>query len=164
MVAKKHQVAQSHVFLLKQDVAVRGMEIHGEEVVPASSLSNYERIFDHLHLDHDCEITTVSVAHVNGYSLRENVTVFMEWNDEFPVFGCVQQVLLVNCKIHLVIQPWKTRWFSRHYHAYGVEKNARDELKVKTPSELRDNKPVHVVNSYDPDDANHYVAVRFQLS
>lgn len=161
-IAKKHQSAQSHEFILKEDVEFRGIEIHGQGVTDAIELTDAVR--EALGCQPDEKVIVVKSAVVNGYEYRPNSLVVVTWNSEDPEFGEVQQIVHMNSKVTFVIQPWKTKYFDHHYHSYAVEKTTNTELVAKTPSELGDYRPVHAVNTHDERDSNLYVAVRFMLA
>ena len=161
-IATKHQVAQAHGFILNEDVEFRGVEIHGQDVMNAIEMTDAEReVAGYVVND---AVVVVKSAVVNGYEYRPNSLVIVAWGSDYPEFGEVQRIIQANSQISLIIQPWTTKYFDRHYHAYAVDKNSNEGLIVKTPTELGDYKPVHAVNSQDERDKNLYVAVRFTLA
>ncbi|XP_072045638.1 uncharacterized protein [Amphiura filiformis] len=161
-VAKKHQIGQSHGFLLKQNVTVKGTEVFGQELCPASRLTDEE--FTMLGCALDSEIVVATAVEVNGYRIRPTSLVLTKWNEENPEFGEVEKIVLTETTINLLIRPLETLRFNHHLHCYAVKTTADLGIILKNAEELGDFRPVHVVKSYCETDHNDYISVRFQLA
>ena len=163
-VAKKHQLGQSYEFLLKEDIDHRSIDISGQCVVPASVISNAEIVCNSLGCDLNTNVNLCNAVTVNGYQFRPKSAVLLSW-DDMPQFGEVQQIVLLNSKVHLIVQPWTTLHLDRHYHAYAIKMTAPNDVQVlvKLPDDLGDYRPVHVVQSHSQGDRTFYIPTRFQL-
>ena len=162
-VAKKHQVKQCYGFLVKQDVEQRHIEVLSQDVIPASMLQSAETVCAAVKCPLFADITLVNAVTINGYTLRPNTCVLLEWDEDLPRFGEVQQIVTMDGTIYLSYQPCTTLYYDRHFCAYAVTSTA-DKLQVVQANELEDHKPVHLVQSYDEIDQNCYIAMRYQLA
>ena len=163
-VAKMHQIAQSHEFLIKQNVEQKGTEVYNQTVVPVTTLANAEEICANLKCGLDSDVIVANIVEVNGYKFRRSTAVLICWNEEFPEFGEIQDIVIVDSNIRFILRPLETLHFERHYHSYAVRKTPDVAVIVKSVDDLGDHRPVHAVKSYDVEDSNLYVPVRYQLS
>ena len=163
-VAKQHQIGQSHDFLVKQDVRIKGIEILHQDLVRVSSLEDEEDVCAVLHCTPDADILVAGAVEVNGYTFRPCSVVLTNWNEELPEFGEVRHIVLLDSIIKLLIKPWKTLHFDQHFHSYAVSEHFHEALVVKAVDELGDYRPVHAMRCYQERDTNQYIVLRYQLA
>ncbi|KAJ8037460.1 hypothetical protein HOLleu_18274 [Holothuria leucospilota] len=157
-VARMHQIAQSHEFLVKQDVDGRDIEVHSQAVVPVTMLKNGVEVIEILGCPNDSDVITANIVKISGYKFKPSTAVLLRWS-ELPEFGEIQDILIVDSVIKFIVKPWKTSYFEKHYHAYSVETNTEAAVTITAAQDLCDHRPVHAVKSFDEGDSNFYVAV-----
>lgn len=160
-VAEKHQMKQCYGFLLKQDVEQREIEIFGQDVVPASTLQCAETVCQALQCPLYADVTLASAVQICGYKYRPHTCVLCDWNEELPQFGEVLQIIIFNGTINFLVQSHTTLFYDTHYCAYAV-KITSDKVQLIQACELKDYRPLHTVQSYDENNQNYYIVLRFQ--
>ncbi len=139
------------------------MTIHNQEVTNISSLENEEEMCRLLHCTPDKEITLCGHVKINSYSFRPNI-LLTDWDSEMPSFAQLINIVRMDSKLFLVLQPWETHDYIHHYQAYEVSENKNQRLELREHHTLFDHRPVHAVKSYKRTDHDWYIPTRYILA
>ena len=150
--ATKHQESQAFRILQKDEFDSRAVEIHQQVVTKVSTLENDDVICDVFECSPQTDIVVCGVVEMYGYKYRPNIMLISEWADELPCFVRIEQIFLMQSKLHFLVQPWTTHEFDDHYQAYIVSNDPVQSLELKQPDKIFDYRPVHVVQSYSSRD------------
>ena len=162
--ANRHQELQAFSILMKHHIEKGSVTIHRQEVTYVSSLDNEEEMCRLLHCTPDKEITLCGHVKINSYSYRPNTLLLTDRNCEMPSFSQLNNIVRMDSKLLLVLQPWKTHDYNYHYQAYDVSESKNQSLELREHHNLFDHRPVHAVRSYEKTDHDWYIPTRYILA
>lgn len=78
-----------------------------------------------------------------------------------PQFGTIKTIVVIGATVRVIVQNWQTTGFSRHYFAYSV--CPVPSIQAIDLESIADHHPLHVIKSYNMNDDDHYVSMRYRL-
>ena len=85
---------------------------------------------------------SAKLIRVNGVTYKPPCAVTLLMNEDTPVFGKVQMVLVCESKLFLHTRVLATCQFDKHYHAFFVQTSG--ECKTVAIEELYSPTPLHI--------------------
>ena len=89
----------------------------------------------------------VNWMEIMGTTYKPTISVIIDYYQDLPIFGEIQDVVSVDKKFYLATHLLKTTAYNPHFHAYEVKKTSN--WFVCEISSLRDYHPLWVYQSYD---------------
>ncbi|KAJ8676804.1 hypothetical protein QAD02_012591 [Eretmocerus hayati] len=68
-----------------------------------------------------CPAVSFSWVEVRSKNFKKGTVVLIESGVEYPVFGLLEEIIMVNERLYFLMYKLKILYFDEHYHAYHVE-------------------------------------------
>ena len=86
--------------------------------------------------------------------------MFMKFEDDLPIFGCIKDIIIVNCECLFILIPYVGHTFSTHYNAYEVSCELTNYVVYKQEN-LIDHHTLTLNNSFVTSCHRTYICVKY---
>ncbi|XP_071813669.1 uncharacterized protein [Apostichopus japonicus] len=163
-VTLKHQIMQCAVWSgsgLRLD-----FECAGGNLTSIDSLAGSRVIAEHLQVAEDTEIFEARQVSLFGTDYKPKLFLATDMVEDIPQFGRICSILVraqTPESVYFVVQKWRNKGFSPHFHAYAVTNLDNPEFSIVQLESLLDFHPLSGLTSYEQH-SPLYLCPRYTLS
>ncbi len=96
---------------------------------------------------------------IKGIRYRKPLAVLVEFQDGFPVFGKINDVLKVDEYFYLVLTLYKVNDFDHHYNAYYVQSTKTSHMC--SVASLKDHQTLCIYQTYSS--VSSYIPLKYHV-
>ena len=105
---------------------------------------------------------SASYADVNGTHYQKGSLVFVTIEDEKPIFGLIEDIIVVQGDCYFVLAPYIGLTFCSHFNAYEVHCTPSQFIVCKQ-SDLIDYHLLTLCKSFDSNCHKSYVCLKYHV-
>ena len=107
--------------------------------------------------------SSVSYADINGTHYQKGCVVFVSIEDETPIFGYIQDIIVVHGDCYFVLVPYIGHTFCSHFNAYEVDSPCQYNVIISSQNDLIDYHLLTLNKSFDLNCQKSFVCLKYHV-